>query len=176
MDRSGDGILATWILLSRMRVGDKLSIQGTELVNIDRSSLFTGMRRSMRGDTREALLTWIPELVSLTAEAFDQNHMTQYHERTLKRGMVGLLTLRDTYSADVSFVSRLEVCLDKLRSLGPAQDIAYFSCESAGVEKMTRNSSDKHNNGPVDSETQRVPHSANSERLSKRERGGHGAR
>ena len=109
-----------------MRVGDKLSIQGTELVSIDRSSLLTGIRRSIRGDAREALLTWIPQLVALTHEAFRQQHMTQYHERVLKQGITGLLTLRDTYSADVSFVSRLEVCLDKLRELEAAKDVPYF--------------------------------------------------
>lgn len=128
MDGSADWVLARWSLLSRLRAGDKLSIQG-DTVNIDKSSFFMGLKRSARGDTREALLSWIPQLVSSTKESFESFFIESYHDKMIQRGIRGLLTLRETYQSDVSFISKLEVCLDKIRCLSTIvclDDIAYF--------------------------------------------------
>tara|TARA_B100000161_G_scaffold141272_1_gene100287 strand:+ start:483 stop:857 length:375 start_codon:yes stop_codon:yes gene_type:complete len=109
-----DQVVITWTILSHLRAGDKLALT-FESVAIDRKGLFTGIRRSIRGDSRESLQTFIPRLVDQTLR---QDFSQDAGARTaVINGAAGLLTLRTTYQADVCFIAEFERAVSKLKRL-----------------------------------------------------------
>jgi hypothetical protein len=114
-----DQVVVTWKILSHLRAGDKLALT-FESVTIDRKSLFTGIRRSLRGDSREALQTFVPKLVDQTLR---QDFSSDSGARAaVVDGIVGLLTLRATYQGDVPFVAEFERAVSKLRALSEVHE------------------------------------------------------
>ena len=109
-----DKIVITWAILSHLRAGDKLALT-LESVMIDRKGLLTGLKRSLRGDSREGLQTFIPKLVDQTILLDFSNDAGA--RRAVIQGIEGLLTLRSTYQADVVFVAEFERAISKLSCL-----------------------------------------------------------
>lgn len=109
-----DQVVVTWKILAHLRVGDKLAL-AFESVTIDRKGLFTGLRRSLRGDSREALQTFVPRLVEQTLrQDFSEDEGAR---AAVVEGVAGLLTLRTTYQGDVPFVAEFERAVSKLEAL-----------------------------------------------------------
>ena len=115
-----------WGVLSRVKPGDKLAFLGdwgrSKIdIDIDRASVWTPFRRAVRGDGREALLTFVPDFVLETQKLVRRlaatRSLPQHFPILVLNGVRGLESLRHTYAHDARFLARYDACLASIRHL-----------------------------------------------------------
>lgn len=115
-----------WGLLSRLKPGDKIAFlgdsgRGQVDLDIDRAKLWTPLRRALRGDSREALLTFVPGLVAQTVgtthRLLGQRNLPRHVPQLVLKGVQGLESLRHTYAHDARFLARFDASLSSVREL-----------------------------------------------------------
>lgn len=128
-------VCSVWGVLARVRPGDKLAFLGDNGrsqvdLDIDRAKLWTPLRRALRGDTREALLTFVPTLVGQTLHLSSRlRYALPLHFPTLVlSGVRGLENLRHTYALDARFLARFDASLASIRDLDPVLKIETETC------------------------------------------------
>lgn len=115
-----------WGLLSRLKPGDKIAFLGDSGraqvdLDIDRAKVWTPLRRALRGDSREALLTFVPGLVAQTVgtthRLLGQGTLPRHIPQLVLKGVQGLESLRHTYAHDARFLARFDASLSSVREL-----------------------------------------------------------
>lgn len=115
-----------WGLLSRLKPGDKIAFLGDSGraqvdLDIDRAKVWTPLRRALRGDSREALLTFVPGLVTQTVgtthRLLGQGNLPRHIPQLVLKGVQGLESLRHTYAHDARFLARFDASLSSVREL-----------------------------------------------------------
>lgn len=112
-------LLTTWSILGRLTNGDKLSIHAND-IHIDRKSFFTPVKRAWYGDSREELMTFIPQIIRNTVDLFSKNDDVKQSPTFLNvvlRGIRGLLTFKYTYSNDLVFLSEFDVVFEEIKKM-----------------------------------------------------------
>jgi len=112
-----DELIILWSIVSRIRPGDKLSVTFDYgvTIDIDKPTLLTPIKRSLRGESRLSLLRFVPQVVrqTLTLDKETLNDNTD----TILAGVRGLMTLLKTYEGDIRLVAELERSISKLKIL-----------------------------------------------------------
>lgn len=128
-------VCSVWGVLARVRPGDKLAFLGDNGrsqvdLDIDRAKLWTPMRRALRGDTREALLTFVPTLVGQTLHLSSrlQGSLPVHFPTLVLSGVRGLENLRHTYALDARFLARFDASLASIRDLDSVLEIETETC------------------------------------------------
>lgn len=109
-----DELIVVWSIVSRIRPGDKISITFDYGITIDKPTLLTPIKRSLRGDSRLSLLRFVPQIVRQTLGL--EQETLQENVETILAGVRGLMTLLKTYESDIRLVAELERSIAKLKS------------------------------------------------------------
>jgi hypothetical protein len=112
-------LLTTWAILGRLKNGDKLSVHANDIY-IDRKSVLTPLKRAWYGDSRDELITFIPQIIGNTIVLFSENEDMK-ESRTITeivfKGMHGLLTFKHTYSNDIIFLSQFDIAFEEVKKM-----------------------------------------------------------
>ncbi len=113
-----DEIVINLKLLESLEKNKKLITRGEDYLNIEKPSRFYNpefIRRWNRQDNRNESIKKINNVISQAIKHMDDDNLNYNIKEYLKRSMVGITNLKETYSTCSQTCARLDVILDKIR-------------------------------------------------------------
>lgn len=106
-------------LLGKLEMGVKLNTRGSYF-SIDDTRWDQGVRRMWRGDNRDSTYEKISELIKDTKELLEKDSSDEFKEfliPILKLATKGLCSLKETYSSDKTFLSKIDLEIETMERI-----------------------------------------------------------
>lgn len=142
-DTKSKKIVINLKLLGELEMGVKLNTR-ENFFSIDDTRWDQGVRRTWRGDSRNSTYEKISELVSesknLLEEQKDNDEFKEFMIPILKNAVKGLSSLKDTYSSDKTFLSKIDLEIETMermvKRLEPGYQPVFLSTKTANCEEF----------------------------------------